>query len=95
MINVFSSAHLCLYMYYCIFLCNSHLTGDLLEHLVAQPEYKLLTVLNVPHMSDTAREFSTFQWASQVKHLRQMLIAGAHMEEGTYRTEYRFSNPSL
>ena len=27
-------------------------------------------------------EFSTFQWAGLLKHLRQMLIASAPMEEG-------------
>lgn len=33
-------------------------------------------------MSERALEFSTYQWAGLLKHLRQMLIADAPMEEG-------------
>lgn len=56
--------------------------GDLLEHLVPHPDYKLLTVKNIPQMSDQAVEFSTYQWPGLLKHLRQMFIANAAMEEG-------------
>jgi len=34
-------------------------------------------------MSETAKDFSTYQWHGLLKHLRQMLIANAAMEEGT------------
>jgi len=56
--------------------------GEMLGHLVPCPAYKLLTVKNIPQMSDTAKDFSTFQWHGLIKHLRQMLIANAAMEEG-------------
>ena len=59
------------------------LPGDMLEHLVPCPEYKLLTIKNIPQMSETAKDFSTYQWHGLLKHLRQMLIANAAMEEGT------------
>lgn len=53
-----------------------------MDHMVSHPDYKLLTVKNIPHMSEKSIEFSTFQWHGLLKHLRQMLIAGASMEEG-------------
>lgn len=56
--------------------------GEIMDHMVSHPDYKLLTVKNIPHMSEKSIEFSTFQWHGLLKHLRQMLIAGASMEEG-------------
>ncbi|KAL5016563.1 hypothetical protein ScPMuIL_006152 [Solemya velum] len=60
---------------------QNHL-GEMLEDLVPHPNYKLLTVKNIPQMSDRSLQFSTFQWPGLLKHLRQMLIADAAMEEG-------------
>ncbi|XP_017395211.1 tubulin delta chain [Cebus imitator] len=57
-------------------------TGDLMEHLVAHPEFKMLSVRNIPHMSENSLAYSTFTWAGLLKHLRQMLISNAKMEEG-------------
>ena len=54
----------------------------MLGHLVPHTDYKLLTVKNIPQMSDQSKSFSTFQWHGLLKHLRQMLIANAAMEEG-------------
>ncbi|XP_076452877.1 tubulin delta chain-like [Babylonia areolata] len=56
--------------------------GWKLQHLVPHPDHKLLTIRNIPQVSERAMEFSTFQWAGLLKHLRQMLIASAPMEEG-------------
>ncbi|KAL8596900.1 hypothetical protein ACOMHN_065849 [Nucella lapillus] len=56
--------------------------GGKLQHLVPHPEHKLLTIRNIPQVSQRAMEFSTFQWGGLLKHLRQMLIASAPMEEG-------------
>lgn len=56
--------------------------GEMLEHLVPHPDYKLLTIKNIPQMSAAAQEFSTYQWHGLLKHLRQMLISDAPMEEG-------------
>ncbi|XP_067904854.1 tubulin delta chain isoform X2 [Heterodontus francisci] len=56
--------------------------GDLLESLVTHPEYKLLSLMNIPQMSDMSLQFSTFTWPALMKHLRQMLIANTKMEAG-------------
>ncbi|XP_067856229.1 tubulin delta chain isoform X2 [Heptranchias perlo] len=56
--------------------------GDLMESLVTHPEYKLLSLMNIPQMSDTSLLFSSFSWPGLMKHLRQMLIANTKMEEG-------------
>ncbi|XP_021501516.1 tubulin delta chain [Meriones unguiculatus] len=56
--------------------------GDLVEHLVPHPEFKMLGVRNIPQMSANSLAFSTFTWAGLLKHLRQMLISSAKMEEG-------------
>nr|KAG5692475.1 hypothetical protein BaRGS_005021 [Batillaria attramentaria] len=55
--------------------------GSKLQLLVPHPDHKLLTIRNIPQVSDRAMEFSTFQWTGLLKHLRQMLIASAPMEE--------------
>ncbi|XP_078093129.1 tubulin delta chain isoform X2 [Mustelus asterias] len=56
--------------------------GELLESLVTHPEYKLLSLMNIPQMSDTSLQFSTFTWPALIKHLRQMLIANTKLEAG-------------
>ncbi|XP_034360394.1 tubulin delta chain [Arvicanthis niloticus] len=59
-----------------------NLLGDLMEHLVPHPEFKMLGVRNIPQMSAESLAYSTFTWAGLLKHLRQMLISSAKMEEG-------------
>ncbi|KAM6163195.1 tubulin delta chain [Rhynchocyon petersi] len=56
--------------------------GDLMENLVPHPEFKMLGVRNIPQVSDNSLAYSTFTWAGLLKHLRQMLISNAKMEEG-------------
>ncbi|KAM5273444.1 tubulin delta chain [Ctenodactylus gundi] len=56
--------------------------GDLMENLVSHPEFKLLSVRNIPQMSENSLAYSTFTWTGLLKHLRQMLISNAKMEEG-------------
>ncbi|EHB17758.1 Tubulin delta chain [Heterocephalus glaber] len=56
--------------------------GDLMENLVPHPEFKMLGVRNIPQMSENSLPYSTFTWAGLLKHLRQMLISNAKMEEG-------------
>ena len=53
-----------------------------MEHLVPHPEYKLLTMRNIPQVSDRVMQYNTYQWQGLLKHLRQMLVADAPMEEG-------------
>ncbi len=57
----------------------------MLTHVVAQPEYKLVTMQTIPHMSDQAKNYNTYQWHGLLKHCRQMLIAASPMEEGDSR----------
>ncbi|XP_055242690.1 tubulin delta chain isoform X2 [Gorilla gorilla gorilla] len=59
--------------------------GDLMEHLVPHPEFKMLSVRNIPHMSENSLAYSTFTWAGLLKHLRQMLISNAKMEEEGFK----------
>ncbi|XP_066536240.1 tubulin delta chain [Hoplias malabaricus] len=56
--------------------------GELLSSLVCHPEYKLLSLCNIPQMSHTSLAYSSYTWPGLLKHLRQMLIANARMEEG-------------
>ncbi|XP_034798501.1 tubulin delta chain isoform X3 [Pan paniscus] len=59
--------------------------GDLMEHLVPHPEFKMLSVRNIPHMSENSLAYTTFTWAGLLKHLRQMLISNAKMEEEGFK----------
>ncbi|XP_040192871.1 tubulin delta chain isoform X1 [Rana temporaria] len=60
---------------------KNHL-GELMECLVPHPEFKMLGLRNIPQMSEHSLAYSTFTWHGLIKHLRQMLIANAKMEEG-------------
>lgn len=62
-------------------LIHSHI-GDMLEQLVAHPAYKLVTIRSIPHVSDRSVDYTSYQWPALLRHLRQMLIANATMEEG-------------
>ena len=61
---------------------SSLFLGDILEHMVPLPEHKLLVLKNIPLMSEKSIRYSSYQWHGLMKHLRQMLIADAPMEEG-------------
>lgn len=56
--------------------------GDLMEALVPHPEFKMLGLRNIPQMSENSLAYTTFAWPGLLKHLRQMLIANAKMEDG-------------
>lgn len=59
-----------------------NLLGDLIEQVCPHPEYKLMTLKNIPQMAENSLAYSTYTWSGLLKHLRQMLIADASMEEG-------------
>ncbi|KAL0973268.1 hypothetical protein UPYG_G00201240 [Umbra pygmaea] len=61
---------------------NKNPIGELMSGLVCHPEYKLLSVCNIPQVSSSSLVYSVFTWPGLLKHLRQMLIANAKMEEG-------------
>ncbi|XP_043910467.1 tubulin delta chain [Protopterus annectens] len=56
--------------------------GNLLESLSPHPEYKLISIFNIPQMAEASLAYSAFTWPGLLKHLRQMLIASSKMEEG-------------
>ncbi|KAM9853630.1 tubulin delta chain [Aulostomus maculatus] len=56
--------------------------GELVSALACHPEYKLLSVSTIPQMPRSSIAYSTFIWPALLKHLRQMLISNAKMEEG-------------
>lgn len=58
------------------------LLGEIVEQLCPHPEYKLLSLRSIPQMAEKSLEYSCFSWPGLLKHLRQMLIADANMEEG-------------
>ncbi|XP_046279091.1 tubulin delta chain isoform X2 [Marmota monax] len=59
--------------------------GDLMENLVPHPEFKMLGIRNIPQMSENSLAYSTFTWTGLLKHLRQMLISNAKMEEEGFK----------
>ncbi|XP_073239406.1 tubulin delta chain-like [Porites lutea] len=68
--------------YYKQAISVTNLLGDLIEQVCPHPEYKLMTLKNIPQMAEKSLAFSTYTWSGLLKHLRQMLIADASMEEG-------------
>lgn len=66
--------------------------GELVSSVVCHPEYKLLSLCNIPQMSSSSLAYSVFTWPGLLKHLRQMLIASARMEEGM---DWTVSVPSV
>ncbi|KAI2656168.1 Tubulin delta chain [Labeo rohita] len=44
--------------------------GELMSSLVSHPEYKLLSLCNIPQMSSTSLAYSVFNWPGLLKHLR-------------------------
>ncbi|KAG5837576.1 hypothetical protein ANANG_G00240800 [Anguilla anguilla] len=56
--------------------------GELTAGLVCHPEYRLLSVCSIPQMPSSSQAYSAFTWPGLLKHLRQMLITSAKMEEG-------------
>ncbi|CAB1349041.1 unnamed protein product, partial [Coregonus sp. 'balchen'] len=63
------------------------LGSELISGLVCHPEYKLLSVCNIPQVSSSSMAYSVFTWSGLLKHLRQMLIAKAKMVTALVRNE--------
>ena len=61
---------------------SSNTLGNIVKDLCSHPSYKLLSLRNIPHISDESVKYSTFVWSALIKHLRQMLIADSALEEG-------------
>lgn len=76
-------------LYTCRYLFFVFVSGHILEHVVPLPEYKLLTLENIPQISEKSMEYSIFQWHGLLKHFRQMLLADSAMEEGNSAQPHR------
>ncbi|XP_065068477.1 tubulin delta chain-like [Rhopilema esculentum] len=63
-------------------LRRSNILQDLISGLCPFPGCKLLSLKNIPQISEKSIEYTTFVWPAMLKHLRQMLVADAAMEEG-------------
>ena len=64
--------------------------GDIMQHLVPHSDYKLLTLRNVPQVSQEALAFSSYNWPSLLKRLIQMQITGVVVEEGMVNFQLTF-----
>ncbi|EFC43025.1 hypothetical protein NAEGRDRAFT_69007 [Naegleria gruberi] len=54
---------------------------DPIQHLCSHPAYKIINSRIIPHMSAKSKDYSVFRWEGLMKHLHQMLIADAPIEE--------------
>ena len=54
---------------------------DPIQHLCSHPAYKIINSRVIPHMSNKSKDYSVFRWEGLLKHLHQMLIADAPIEE--------------
>ncbi|XP_061775293.1 tubulin delta chain isoform X2 [Nerophis ophidion] len=56
--------------------------GELVSCLASHSEYRLLSIISVPHIPAPSMAFSTFHWPVLLKHLRQKLLSNSKMEAG-------------
>lgn len=64
------------------FLYQQCSISDLQSQLCPHPDYKFLSVKNVPQMPERSHAYSRYLWSGLLKNLRQMLITDAPIEEG-------------
>ena len=55
---------------------------DIVTQLCPLQDYKILSLKSVPQMPEKFHQYSQYLWAGLLKHLRQMLVTDAHIEEG-------------
>ncbi|EDV22441.1 uncharacterized protein TRIADDRAFT_28772 [Trichoplax adhaerens] len=58
--------------------------GEIGEHLCSHTDYKLLNIIDIPQIPDHSFDYTNYNWHGLLKHLHQMLIANAFMEESKY-----------
>ena len=70
--------------------------SDLQHHLCPHPDYKLLSLKSIPQMPEKSHAYSRYLWSGLLKHLRQMLVTDAPIEEGMdWSMHLERSNKSL
>lgn len=60
-----------------------NILGEIGEHLCSHADYKLLNIIDIPQIPDHSFDYTNYNWHGLLKHLHQMLIANAAMEEST------------
>ena len=56
--------------------------GDLVSHLTSHPQYRLWSLLNIPQTPEASQVYTHYLWSGLLKHLRQMMLTSAAMDEG-------------
>lgn len=64
------------------FLYNQCLLGDIQSHLCPWSDFKMISVKSIPQIPECSQAYTCYFWPGLLKHLRQMLISDAPIEEG-------------
>ncbi|PRP78227.1 hypothetical protein PROFUN_13865 [Planoprotostelium fungivorum] len=59
-----------------------HFFSGIMRHLVPHTNYKMIHFKTIPQMPSTSVAFSSYLWSGLTKHLHQMLLTDAKIEEG-------------
>ena len=63
-------------------LYNQCLLQDIQTKLCPLPDFKLLSLKSVPQMPERSQVYTRYLWPGLLKHMRQMLVCDAPIEEG-------------
>ena len=63
-------------------LYNQCLLQDVVTKLCSIPDFKLLSLKSIPQMPERSQAYTCYLWSSLLKHMRQMLVCDAPIEEG-------------
>ena len=63
-------------------LYNQCLLQDIQTNLCPSPNFKMLSVKSIPQMPERSHAYTRYLWSGLLKHLRQMLLCDAPIEEG-------------
>lgn len=63
-------------------LYNQCLLRDAQTKLCPSPDFKMLSLKNIPQMPESSQAYTRYLWPGLLKHLRQMLMCDAPIEEG-------------
>lgn len=63
-------------------LYNQCLLQDIHTKLCPLPDFKFLSLKSIPQMPECSQAYTRYLWSGLLKHLRQMLVCDAPIEEG-------------
>lgn len=55
---------------------------DIIRSTSCHSQYKILSLRSVPHLADSSIAFSTFNWSSLLKRIKQMHLTNFYVDEG-------------